>query len=271
MPDNNYFSLEQVQQWMQDALVYPGKTADSIFDKVAVDEMINASAKLPAQRHLNIYRQSYIARLRECMKNQFSGLAYALGEELFQAFADDYLRAYPSESYTLNDLGKKFPDFLEATRPDANEEVKESWPDFMIELARFELELSVLFDERAQEKERFLSPGTTDEALLLTPVFHLFHHRFPVCRYYLDYTAKKNPELPFAGETYCAVTRKNFRLGLFEIKPAQFIFLSCMKKGKTVGEALMQTAEIFHLDEKSMNELWLEWRGNFIASGFFTT
>ena len=105
-------------------------------------DFINDSSRLSAEIHLSIYRQSYIARLRECMKNQFSALAFALGEELFQMFADQYLESYPSGSYTLNNLGKNFPAFLEETRPDAESEEKESWIDFIIELAKFEYSLS---------------------------------------------------------------------------------------------------------------------------------
>src|SRR3982751_6908978 len=95
------FTLSQIQNWMQSALVQPDLEAQP-------ENFINESSRLNAARHLNIYRQSYIARLRECMKNQFSALAYALGEDLFQMFADQYLDARPSESYTLNNLGKKF-------------------------------------------------------------------------------------------------------------------------------------------------------------------
>lgn len=262
------FSLKQMQQWMQGTLIIPADPVAPI--PVKVEEMVHASQKLSARQHLDIYRQSYIARLRECMKNQFSALAHALGDELFQAFADDYLRAHPSESYTLNDLGQKFPGFLEATRPDAHETIKESWPDFMIELARFEYSLSTLFDERAEEQVAAVSPGVPDEELKLIPVLHLFHHQFPVCRYYLDFAAKKDPELPYEEETYCVVVRKNFRLGLFEIRPAQFVFLSCMKEGKTVHEALAHTAARFAFDEKTKIELWQEWKNNFCASGFFT-
>lgn len=265
------FSIEQMQRWLQDALVFPGKSAELVHGEIPTEEIINASQKLTAQRHLNIYRQSYIARLRECMKNQFSGLAYALGEELFQAFADDYLLAHPSESYTLNDLGKKFPDFLEATRPDANEEEKESWPDFMIELARFEFDLSAIFDENAEELNKPVPPNVTDEELKLIPVFHLFHHRFPVCKYYMDFAAKKEPQLPFEEETYCVVLRKNYRLGLFVINPAQFIFLSSLKEGHTLQEALTKTGDAFQFDAAKKNEVWKEWRKNFLSSGFFAS
>ncbi|HEX9962715.1 MAG TPA: DNA-binding domain-containing protein, partial [Pyrinomonadaceae bacterium] len=105
MLTDTQFTLSQIQNWMQSALVEPGSPTQP-------EDFINESSRLSAARHLNIYRQSYIARLRECMKNQFSALAFALGVELFQMFADQYLDAYPSDSYTLNNLGKKFPDFL---------------------------------------------------------------------------------------------------------------------------------------------------------------
>jgi len=72
------------------------------------------------------------------MASQFKALEYALGESLFKGFADQYLQANPSQSYTLMDLGKNFSSYLEATRPDKEYSEKEDWPDFMIELAAFE-------------------------------------------------------------------------------------------------------------------------------------
>jgi hypothetical protein len=269
MPHDKKFSLEQMQQWMQSTLVSPGKIIVPASEKVETEELINSSKKLSAQQHLNIYRQSYIARLRECMKNQFSGLAYALGEELFQSFADDYLATHPSESYTLNNLGKRFPDFLQSTRPDAGQEIKEDWPDFMIELARFEFNLSVIFDEDAEEKNSEIPSTTPDAELALLPVFHLFHHSFPICNYYLEFISKKDPQLPFPKESHCAVIRKNYRLGLYELKPAQFIFLSHVKEGKSIEESLDLTAKAFQFDPQKKDELWMEWRKNFVACGFF--
>src|ERR1700733_1314411 len=93
------FSLIQLQNWMQGMLVQHVPVADG---DVTVEDVVSASKRLSAVRHLNIYRQSYIARLRACMQNQFGALAYALGAELFELFADQYLDSTPSESYTLN-------------------------------------------------------------------------------------------------------------------------------------------------------------------------
>lgn len=263
MSSTDQENLTNIQNWMQSVLISPE------LNSAQAKDFINDSNRLTAERHLQIYRQSYIARLRECMKNQFSALAFALGEELFQMFADQYLENYPSGSYTLNDLGKQFPDFLEATRPDDGSEEKESWIDFIIELARFEFSLSEIFDEHAAENFVPADADTPDENLKLIPVFRLFHHTYPVCRYYLDVVNKNAPELPFEEETFCAVTRCDYRLALLEINPAQHYFLEKLAHGESVSKAKIRVIDEFGFDPKNFETVWLKWRENFIASNFF--
>jgi hypothetical protein len=265
MSTGDQFTLAQMQSWMQSALIRPdGRTTTA-----APEHLVNESSRLTAARHLSIYRLSYIARLRECMKNQFSALAYALGEELFQMFADQYLDAHPSGSYTLNDLGRRFPDFLEETRPDAAGEEKESWIDFIIQLAQFEYTLSVIFDEDSDEETRPATDSAPDERLKLAPALRLFQHRYPVCRYYLDVTRKKEPELPFEEESYSAVTRNDYRLSLLEIKPAQYYFLDVLAKGGSVAEAKEHFVGNYGFDAERLDNAWSRWRETFIAAGFF--
>lgn len=250
--------LLHIQSWMQQALISPERPGGA-------SEFVRDSARLNAAQHLDIYRLSYIARLRECMKNQFSALAYALGEDLFQMFADDYLNTYPSDSYTLAELGRRFPDHLAATRP---ADVEETWPDFMIELARFEFALSELFD---QELEEATTPSldTPDNELKLSPAVRLFRYRYPVCRYYLDFTKDLAPELPFEQESFCAATRNNFRLGISELRAGQYILLFHMSEGFSAAEALNQLTEVHNFDREKLNAIWPEWKNGFLSSGFF--
>ncbi|MFI5137672.1 MAG: DNA-binding domain-containing protein [Sphingobacteriales bacterium] len=263
--ETNSFSLTQLQNWIQDILVQQAPIPNEL---VEVNQLVNSSERLSAIRHLDIYRHSYIARLRACMQNQFSALAYALGNELFQSFADQYLDANPSGSYTLNTIGEKFTAFLKQTRPDANEEQKETWPDFMIELAGFEYALSEIFDEPATENNTIPAADTPNELLKLAPVFHLFHHQFPICTYYLDFSQAKAPELPFPEESFCAVTRRDYKLGLFTIRGAQYYFLLNMQQGKSVAEAKDELIKTFNFDRVELDRVWIEWRRNFTASGF---
>lgn len=263
-PSEKQTDLALIQKWMQSVLIPPDEQNFSFNP----EDFVNSSKRLSAARHLFIYRKSYIARLRECMKNQFSALAFALGEELFQMFADEYLQANPSDSYTLNDLGKRFPDFLQETRPDKDSVEKESWIDFMIELARFEFTLSEVFDAPADEVIS-AEESTADEKLKLAPLARIFRHRFPVCRYYLDVTRKKNPELPFKEESFCAVARFNYRLNLLEIKPAQYFFLEKIVEGLSISEAKNFSVENYGFDAEKLDIAWKEWRKVIISAGFF--
>lgn len=194
----NHTSLIELQQWMQSLVT--NKFPPS--EKEQIEKFILPSQRLSAQRHLQIYRQSYIARLRECMKKQFAALAYTLGEELFQQFADEYLDAHPSTNYSLNTLGAKFPEFLEQSRPDKTLNEKEVWIDFMIELSRFEYAFSELFEEIESGDKR--------------QIVKVFKHSFPIGRYYLEYSHGKEPEMYIPEETYCLIKRENYKLSILE-------------------------------------------------------
>lgn len=257
--------IAEIQNWMQAMLVQ--HVPISHLDVTTAD-MVNDSQRLSAAQHLSIYRQSYIARLRACMQSQFKCLAYALGESLFQDFADQYLDSNPSASYTLNDLGEKFPSFLEMTRPDTESEEKEEWPDFMIELAVFEYALSEIFDMQGIDGIDVPNSDTPDDLLITSPTLHLFEHKFPICRYYLDFNANLSPGLPFPQLSHCAVSRQNYKLGLFSLGIDQYYFLNCIKEGASIQEAKDKLINLFDFERVNLENIWPVWRKNFIASGF---
>ena len=177
MTEKKEMPLAEIQKWMQSMLINPYQKKS---EKETVDEMVESSNRLNAKDHLAIYQRSYVARLRDCMNKQFSALAYALGEDLFRAFADEYLQLYPSTSYNLINLGEKFPQFLEETRPDKEQEIKEDWPDFMIELAQFEYAINIVFEEKAEESYQLATEETPENQLLLIPVLYAFHFQHPI-------------------------------------------------------------------------------------------
>lgn len=257
-----HLTLNELQAWMQSVILRrPGTDAPQVADIVC------SSERLTADRHIEIYMRSYVARLLECMRNQFRALSFALGD-LFDDFAAQYLAEYPSGSYTLNDLGARFPAYLQQTRPDADSAEKESWPDFMIELATFEYALSVIFDQEADENADYASEATPDSLLRPAPVLHLFRHTFPVCTYYLEVSRRNEPELPFPQESCCAVVRRDYKLGLFELRPAQYYFLSCLQQAGNVKTAIADFADQHGFAEQAVYDIWPEWKRFFLASGF---
>ncbi len=123
-------TLDELQRWMQAVVTHPrgvaaGIESDQAREQIALvsdqaERVITRSKALSPLERLNIYNQAYFARLLECLRHEYSVLAAALGEELFDAFAVGFLESHPSTSYTLELLGMAdFPEHLAATRASA--------------------------------------------------------------------------------------------------------------------------------------------------------
>ncbi len=240
-------------------------------DPLALDEVICHSKKMTAQEHLGIYQRSYIARLRNCMSQQFSALEHALGEDIFCAFADDYLAAKPSYNYNLALLGKHFPEYLELNRPDKDEAQKEDWIDFIIELAKFEYDIGVIFEKKADEDYQLAIEDSLEEKLKLVPICELFKFQFPVRNYYTEFKHGEKPDLPFGKESYCVVLRYKFKLAVYDIHKEQYDFLNYMKNGLTVSNAKREFVKEYKIDASEFETIWHSWKTRWIKAKVFRT
>ena len=223
---DNGHDLEQIQRWMQAAIMHPEGVAEGIaapetrkyidIGPEDAERVINRSQAQTALERLSIYSYAYFARLLDCLREEFPVLKHALGEELFDAFAVGYLESYPSRSYTLFHLGTNFPRYLAETRPDRNETERStvSWPDFLIDLATLELTFNEVFDGPGVEgkvglsadKLRTISPeGLLESRLVTVPCLRLLALRYPVHHYFTQVRRKEDPEMPQPAETYLAV------------------------------------------------------------------
>lgn len=265
--------LPKFQEWMQQLLLDPFQQtnvnpADILPNALnSLEDVVHDSKKLAAKDHLAIYQRSYIARLRNCMATQFSALEYALGEGIFTAFADDYLASQPSYNYNLALLGKHFSEFLEENRPD--KEQKEDWIDFVIELAQFEYDLGVIFEQKAEEEYQLATINTPEKELQLVPICELFEFDFPVRKFYSDFKNGKEPNLPFERKTYCIVTRHNFKLAVYDLHKEQYEFISYLKEGLTIPEAKTKFKEDHPNDTDQFDAVWNNWKTRWIQAKLF--
>lgn len=259
MKEQEKMTLDKIQQWMQGTLLHPTGTS-----KEEIESVIRPSQRMAAHQHLAIYQRSYVARLRECMSKQFPALQYALGDQLFQGFVDEYLKTYPSENYNLIELGKKFPQFLAETRPDKDAKEKEDWPDFLIELATFEYHIQVIFDKKNKEEEVV---SKSSDGLKLTPVFHLFEFRFPIFYYYQSLQKGENPELPFEQYSWCAIYRINYRIAFQGLNYWQFRLLGLLKEGKSIEEILEILVRESGSPKERVMRSWVDWKRKWVEDG----
>ena len=252
MPD-----LDRLQRWFQAVIMHPDGIVPGVLGPDArqhmelspgeLERVVTRSRSLTAQERVAIYGRAYHARLTECLEAEFRILRQALGEDLFRMFARAYLSNCPPQSYTLADLGKGFPSYLHDTRPAESAKGKEeAWPDFIIDLARFERAFSEVYDGPGAERGPMLSVEGLRTLLAdldrvrLAPAasLRLLTFQYPVHDYFHAARRGQEPELPAPAETFLAMNRRDYVVTTIELSAVQHALLSGLLEGQTVGQSL---------------------------------
>lgn len=260
-------NMKALQEWMLGSLTTPRKV-----DSNSVSEHILPAAHISAEHSLGIYQRSYILRLRKCLAEQFPATCYALGQALFNDFADAYLSDYPSQSHSLYELGSRFALWLEENRIDKHlpNEQKEHWIDFMVDLADYENNLFRLFDAHGTEDEKIATCATPDEQLLLPPLFTLKNYRYHVAWYYHEVREGKQPLLPPQTPQTFALTRINYQTYTFPLNAFQSAFLAQLKITKSIEKSLQNVALSI---QEPLEKVRFSWQNDirdvWIDAGFF--
>lgn len=259
--------LHALQRWMLDALIAPGGV-----DRRSITDTLLPGPQLDAAGCLAIYQRSYILRLRLCLGEQFPATRHALGTTLFDDFADDYLRACPSDSHTLYELGRRLPEWLQQTRPDRDlpEDEREHWIDFMVDLACYERELFRLFDAPGHEGGAWPDAGTDDRLLALQPCLALAQYRYPVARYYHEVRAGRSPECAAPSPSHVVILRRDYQTATYPVSPLHHRFLCAVRQHHSIEHALADIAAWSGRPLAAVVHSWTtEVRRAWIDAGFF--
>ena len=73
---------------------------------------IKPNDRLRSWERLEIYNRQYWFRLKDCFYDDYPGLRAVLGDRRFDRLTGAYLARYPSESFTLRNLGRRLLSFL---------------------------------------------------------------------------------------------------------------------------------------------------------------
>jgi Putative DNA-binding domain len=288
-------SLGLLQGWFQAVVTHPDGVGEGAASEAAqglirlprgeIEKVIRRSSRLSAEERLGVYAHAYYARLLECLGEVYPVLRTALGAEVFDSFAFEYLGRYPSRSYTLNRLGDRFPAFLAETRPDLDAAgrppAEASWPDFLIDLARLEWAVGQVFDGPGVEGKPLLAAEDLQAvdperfgAARLEPVvcLRLLSFRFPVNAYYTAVRhAAEGEEVPIppAAEERVALTRRDFVVRRYPLTRLQHVLLEALSAGKPVAEAIAATAAQSDLDDDALAAEIRGWFRFWTLQGFF--
>ncbi|MEA3046650.1 MAG: hypothetical protein QOJ53_982 [Sphingomonadales bacterium] len=257
-------ALESAQKWMHDALVFPRRVAQG-----EVGQMLESSPLLTGADGLAIYQRGYLLRIASCMREQFPALCHALGAPLFDDFVADYVRDLPPQSHSLYDLGRRFPAWLGESRPDRNLPAgeRESWIDFIVDLARFERQVFAMFDAPGHEGKKFADAATPDGRLRLQPCFDLGAYLFPVPFYYHAVRQNRPAPLPPALPSFVALVRSDYVTRTIPLGEDHYLFLRAMAEGGTVAAGIDAAARHLGVTPARMRrgwraaqrQRWLDW------------
>ena len=278
--------LATLQSWMQNVITHPdgivaGVTSDDAQDLIDVtneslESVIDRSKSLGSADRLAVYGNAYFARLLECLAEEYSATAHALGTDTFNAFGFGYLQTFPSRSYTLSDLGAEFASYLRQTRP--SDLPEPAWPDFLIDLATLERTYADVFDGPGVEGEALLDavalqaiPESQIPDVVFEPVpcLRLLRLRYPVQEYATAVRKQLEPELPAPQDTYLIVTRRDFVVRRGTVSRAEFLLLDALSQRVPLGVAIETAASDPDVDFDEFAASLPEWFRRWAAAGWF--
>lgn len=233
--------LADIQRWMQAAITRTSPDSSS----VSIDALL-PSRQLSAEERLRVYQSAYLARLGECLHGEYPAVAAAVGDDTFNEFVVAYLDRSPSMSYTLGDLGSRFPEFLLELRPPKTDP-RPDFGDFLVELAMYERTIAEVFDAEGPETDPLPSEqrlAVTDAATFADgriefyPCVRLLRCDFPVHEYRSAVRREALPPVPEPALIHLLISRQEFVVRRWPIPAWQHAMLTELQAGRSVGAAL---------------------------------
>jgi hypothetical protein len=255
-----------------------------------VSEFIKPNDRLSSFERLEIYNRQYWFRTLDCLYDDYPGLRAVLGERRFMKLTTAYLSRYPSDSYTLRDLGNRLEQFL-------REEPRWSTPreELALDMVRFEWAQVVAFDGPANPSvtpDDILDTPASKLRLGLQPYLSLLELNFAVDDFLIAIKKResdvlrseasnamdgapkaekrrKRVKLPRPGKIYLAVHRHDNMLYYKRLDPEAFTILRSLGGGATVEDACGEAVMVSERTNIDWSAQIKEWFDTWSALGWF--
>lgn len=234
------WSLPNTQQWLMTLMASQRGGVDDVLHQMRLhfdcheDDLIKTPNGVSAASRLQIYSNGYLLRLLECLRADFPATRNIMGCELFDFFATAFIVNNPSHSTTLFDLGERFPKFLSHSQRQEHKDSKQfSLP---IDLARLErarinvIRAKGLEGEDVPSLPPFAMLSGVPVSLRVAPCLQLLSLDYPLVEFLeaVDKEPTAEHPAPEARQSFFAITRKHFHVGMHYLEPWQYEFLSIL-------------------------------------------
>ena len=251
---------------------------------------IKPNDRLSSFERLEIYNRQYWFRVLACLYDDYPGLRAIVGERKFMKLITAYLARYPSDSYTLRDLGNRLEQFLREEPHWAAPREK-----LAIDMARFEWAQVVAFDGPSNPPvtpDDILDASPAKLRLGLQPYLSLLELNNAVDDFLIAVKKRESDALrgeasnavqaapkaakrpkrirpPKREKVYLAVHRHDNMLYYKRLDPEAFAILTALGRGATVEDACAEAVTASDRANIDWAAQIKEWFDNWSALGWF--
>jgi hypothetical protein len=288
-------NLEELQRQMLEVIQQPLTASEGMRKRLLdgrptqpiVDAIIKPNERLTSFERLEIYNRVYWFRILSSLAEDFPGLRAVIGQRNFDKLLVAYLTDYPSESYTLRNLGSRLESWLR------------NHPQFAPQRHRLALDMVGLewadidvFDSAELPKlsEVDLLKQGEDPILHLQPYLRLLDFSYPVDELLLNireqlgeesdiasnvvlerdsHIRQKRWPMPRPKKTYLAVHRQDLIVYFKRLKPEAFALLRALQAGKRLSEAIESSVNWSNQRGDRITENVRGWFANWSTLGWF--
>ncbi len=247
----------------------------------AAASFIKPNDRLTSFERLEIYNRQYWYRVKDCFYEDYPGLRAVIGEDKFERLAVAYLAQFPSESFTLRNLGRRLVAFLEA-----NPRFVRPFRKAALDMARLEWAHIEAFDNEAKPRLRADSLRRADPDSLrleLQPHLSLLQLGFELDEFLIKLkrddglraeasnaielhpVKRKKPKLHLRpNPIFLAVHRHDDTVYYKRLVAGQFQVLSAFRSGATIAAA----CEALAASGADLSEV-SQWFESWAALGWF--
>jgi hypothetical protein len=251
-------------------------------------EFIKPNDRLTSFERLEIYNRQYWFRLVSGFAEDFPGVRAVLGDRRFDSLSKAYLKACPSRSFTLRNLGSRLESWLRTHPRWAGARQK-----LVVDMARLEWADIEAFDAKAEpvlkpEDLAGVDPGCL--RLSLQPYIQLLDLRYPVDDLLLAVREDVPEDSQDASNAFnerrkrtrvaavarlkpapifLAVHRVEYSVYFRRLEPEEFAILRRLRQGKSLNRATDGSFRGSKVPLDRRTEKLAQWFHNWAALGWF--
>ncbi|MGA4608032.1 putative DNA-binding domain-containing protein [Pseudoalteromonas maricaloris] len=277
--------LTQTQQWLSTVLMVRGDLPQKLNTAanphgLTLHDCVKSNKTLGAMRRVDIYAAGYVMRLVECLRGEFALLRQFMGDEVFDTFAKAFIVTFPSESWTLHQLGSRFADFLAHTKPSGDfnphQQAMFSLPS---ELAKYERAKALALLKPGPETEQStavineieLLCGIAENFVMSVPEsVQLIQTDYPLLPLITQLEQAKPYTLPTPEQTHIAISRQQYRIKMNVLNDWQAdLLLQLREKPLRYQEAITYCAKRMNMETQVLRAQLAVWLPSAINRGLF--